>query len=62
MKVHKLKDTVAIFWFFVIALLQYNKYYTTVMALLFMGMLGDFIIATSDIGDEDINILIAKVL
>ena len=58
MKVHKLKDTVAIFWFFIIAILQYNKYYTTVMVLLLMGMLGDFIIATTNIGDEEITYIL----
>ncbi len=55
MKVHKLKDTLAIFWFFVIVILQYNKYYNSVMYLLVIGMLGDLIVATTNIGDTDIS-------
>jgi len=55
MKVHQLKDTMAIFWFFVIAILQYKKYYKTVLCLLVIGMVGDLIVATTNIGDEDIS-------
>ena len=53
MKIYKIKDTIAIFWFFFICILQYNKYYNTVLFLLFLGMLGDLVISVSNIGDCD---------
>lgn len=58
MKIYKIKDTIAIFWFFFICILQYNKYYNTVLFLLFLGMLGDLVISVSNIGDSNIKNLI----
>ena len=55
MKVYKLKDTLAIFWFFIIAMLQYKRYYKTVLFLLVIGMFADLVISVSDIGDKDVN-------
>jgi len=54
MKVYKLKDTMAIFWFFIICILQYNKYYNTVLFLLSIGMIGDLVISVTDVGDKNI--------
>lgn len=58
MKIYKLKDTVAIFWFFVICILQHKKYYNLVLGLLFIGMLGDLMISITNIGNLDIKNLI----
>lgn len=55
MKIYKIKDTVAIFWFFIICILQYNKYYKTVLLLLFLGMIGDLVISVTNIGDSNIK-------
>ena len=60
MKIYKVKDTIAIFWFFVICILQYNKYYNTVLILLFFGMIGDLVISITNIGDVNINNIINK--
>ena len=49
MKIYKIKDTIAIFWFLILCILQYNKYYNTVLCMLFIGMLGDLIISVSNI-------------
>jgi hypothetical protein len=48
----------AIFWFFIICILQYNKYYKTVLLLLFLGMIGDLVISVTNIGDSNIKNLI----
>ena len=58
MKVYKLKDSIAILWFIVIALLQYKKYYRMVMILLLFGAVGDLIISVTNIGDTIIDSLI----
>jgi hypothetical protein len=58
MKIYKIKDTMAIFWFFIICILQYNKYYKTVLLLLFLGMIGDLVISVTNIGDSNIKNLI----
>lgn len=55
MKIYKIKDTMAIFWFFIICILQYNKYYKTVLFLLFLGMIGDLVISVTNIGDSNIK-------
>lgn len=55
MKIYKIKDTMAIFWFFIICILQYNKYYKTVLLLLFLGMIGDLVISVTNIGDSNIK-------
>ena len=51
MKLYKLKDKLAIFWFFILLCLQYNKYYKVVMLLLFIGMIFDLIITITNIGE-----------
>ena len=56
MKLYKLKDTVAIFWFLILVFLQYNKYYNTVLVLLALGALGDFLVSVTNIGEKEINI------
>lgn len=55
MKIYKLKDRIAIFWFLIISILQYKKYYNIVLFLLFIGMLGDLVISVTDIGNTDIK-------
>lgn len=54
MKLHKLKDAVAIFWFVVLVVLQYNRYYTSVLVLLAIGAVFDAVIVLTDVGDYDI--------
>ena len=56
MKLYKLKDIIAVFWFFIIILLQYNKYYTIVIILLTIGMICDLIISLTDIGNKNIKL------
>lgn len=58
MKIYKFKDTAAIFWFFIICILQYKKYYNIVLGLLFIGMIGDLIISVTNVGNIDINNMI----
>ncbi len=58
MKIYKFKDTAAIFWFFIICILQYKKYYNVVLGLLFIGMIGDLIISVTNVGNIDINNMI----
>ena len=55
MKVYKVKDTIAILWFFIIILFQYNKYYNTVLVLLTLGMLCDLMVCITNAGDVDID-------
>ena len=55
MKLYKIKDALAVVWFFVLAILQDKKYYKTVLYLLFIGMLMDLIITFSNIGDINIQ-------
>jgi len=55
MKLYKLKDISAIFWFFFIAILQYKKYYNVVLFLLFVGMLEDLVTSVTDIGNTNIK-------
>jgi hypothetical protein len=54
MKLYKLKDTIAIFWFFILIILQYYKKYTLVSMLLTLGMLGDLFVSVTDIGDIEL--------
>lgn len=56
MKLYKLKDTIAIFWFFILVFLQYNKYYNTVLVFLTLGAIGDLIVSVTNIGETDITI------
>jgi len=58
MKLYQIKDAVAIFWFFIILILQYKKYYNTVLILLFVGMLLDLIITVSQIGEIKVENLL----
>ena len=55
MKLYKLKDTIAIFWFFIIIFLLYKKNNSLVIFLLFIGMLLDLVITITDIGDIEIK-------
>ncbi len=55
MKLYKLKDGMAIIWFIAIILLQYYKYYITVIVLLTIGMLFDLAVVTTNIGSIDIS-------
>ena len=56
MKLFKLKDTIAVLWFFILAYLQYNKYYNSVMSLLIIGGLIDLIVSKTQIVEYDIDI------
>jgi len=56
MKLFKLKDTIAVLWFFILAYLQYNKYYNSVMSLLIIGGLLDLLVSITQIGEVDIDI------
>ena len=56
MKLFKLKDTIAVLWFFILAYLQYNKYYNSVMCLLVIGGLLDLLVSITQIGEVEINI------
>ena len=56
MKLYKIKDTIAIGWFFILLLLLHYKYYTVVTVLLTMGMLADLLITLTDMGDTEIEI------
>ena len=56
MKLYRLKDTIAIFWFFVLIILQYKKRYTLVIILLTLGMLADLFISVTSIGELEVNI------
>ncbi len=58
MKLYKIKDAIAVFWFFIIVILQYKKYYNTVLILLFVGMLLDLIITVSQIGEIKVENLL----
>ena len=58
MKLYKIKDAIAIFWFFIILILQYKKYYNTVLILLFIGMILDLIITISQIGEIKVDNLL----
>jgi hypothetical protein len=55
MKLYRLKDTIAIFWFFILIILQYKKRYTLVIILLSFGMLADLFISVTDIGELEVN-------
>ena len=55
MKLYKLKDTMAVPWFFILSYLQYNKYYKTVMWLLVIGGLLDLMISITELGEEEID-------
>ena len=56
MKLYKLKDTMAVPWFFILSYLQYNKYYKTVMWLLVIGGLLDLMISITELGEEQIDL------
>ena len=58
MKPYKIKDAIAVFWFFIILILQYKKYYNTVLILLFIGMILDLIITISQIGEIKVDNLL----
>jgi|COG998Drversion2_1049125.scaffolds.fasta_scaffold3844660_1 hypothetical protein len=58
MKLYKIKDAIAVFWFFIILILQYKKYYNTVLILLFIGMILDLIITISQIGEIKVDNLL----
>ena len=58
MKLYKIKDAIAVFWFFIIVILQYKKYYNTVLILLFIGMILDLIITISQIGEIKVDNLL----
>ena len=58
MKLYQIKDAIAIFWFFIILILQYKKYYNTVLILLFIGMILDLIITISQIGEIKVDNLL----
>ena len=52
MKLYKLKDMLAIpFFFVIICLLNDSKNIPIVKGMLFLGALGDFIVSVSDIGE-----------
>ena len=61
MKLYKIKDTFAIFWFFILIILQYNKKYNVVIILLTIGMLADLLVTVTDIGELNIVFLNKKV-
>ena len=61
MKLYKIKDTLAIFWFFILIILQYNKKYKVVIILLTTGMLADLLVTSTDIGELNIVFLNKKV-
>jgi len=54
MKLHKIKDSVAVGWFIIIIILLYYKNNKVVIGLLTIGLLGDLFISLTDIGDRDI--------
>ena len=56
MKVYRLKDTLAIFWFFILIILQYKKKYTLVIILLTIGMITDLFVSVTNIGEMEVNI------
>ena len=56
MKVYRLKDTLAIFWFFILIILQYKKKYTLVIILLTIGMIADLFVSVTNIGEMEVNI------
>tara|TARA_B100001287_G_C22507112_1_gene446446 strand:- start:555 stop:779 length:225 start_codon:yes stop_codon:yes gene_type:complete len=56
MKLYKLKDTMAVPWFFILSYLQYNKYYKIVMWLLVIGGLLDLMISVTELGELEINL------
>ena len=56
MKVYSLKDTLAIFWFFILIILQYKKKYTLVIILLTIGMITDLFVSVTNIGEMEVNI------
>ena len=58
MKLYKIKDAIAVFWFFIILILQYKKYNNTVLLLLFIGMILDLIITISQIGEIKVDNLL----
>ena len=58
MKLYKIKDAIAVFWFFIIVILQYKKYYNTVLILLFIDMILDLIITISQIGEIKVDNLL----
>ncbi len=58
MKLYKIKDAIAVFWFFIIVILQYKKYYNTVLIFLFIGMILDLIITISQIGEIKVDNLL----
>ena len=60
MKLYKIKDTLAIFWFFILIILQYNKKYNVVIILLTIGMLADLFVTATDIGELNIVFLNKK--
>lgn len=56
MKIYKIKDTMAILWFFIIILLQLRGHYRVVTFLLTIGMILDLIISVTDLGDHDLDL------
>ncbi len=56
MKIYKIKDTMAILWFFIIILLQLRGHYHVVTVLLTIGMILDLIISVTDFGDHDLDL------
>ena len=56
MKLYKLKDTIAVVWFFILVLLQYNRYYKTVLGILVLGGIGDLLVSVTNIGELDIDL------
>ena len=60
MKVYRLKDTLAIFWFFILIILQYKKKYTLVIILLTIGMIADLLVSVTNIGEMEVNIPIKE--
>jgi hypothetical protein len=55
MKLHKIKDSVAVGWFIIIIILLYYKNNKVVIGLLTIGLLGDLFISLTDIGDTEIS-------
>ena len=56
MKVYRLKDTLAIGWFFILIILQYKKKYTLVIILLAIGMIADLFVSVTNIGGMEVNV------
>ena len=56
MKIYKIKDTMAIIWFFILIILQLRGHYRVVTVLLTIGMILDLIISVTDFGDHDLDL------